>query len=262
MESYLFAQSIRQQLLNQGYKMVIKENNQGDPYYCFLTKRNELPPICKPTKFLPVNLNEDFALEIIKDHFETRIHIIKSLPTHEQLHSVNTINDDRYFFEISEYSELKIYHVGQMIDYIDFSEEDDFQISIKEFVLEILPIKEYFTVSLGYALMHFLQSTYPFENHDLGQILYKYEARESCFEQACLQSGNKYVPNLNLQEKCEYLESYDGGYAGKCKYAITCHDYSMYKADVNMYHKMVQLGFIITNPFGEIYEPIKIDKSI
>lgn len=262
MSSYLLAQTIRQQLLNQGYKMIIKENNQGDPYNCFLTKRSALPAICKPTKFLPVNLNEEFALKIIQDHFETRIHIIKSLPTHEQLHSDNTMIVDRYFFEISEYKELTIYHVGQMVDYIDFSEDDDFQSSIKEFVLEVLPIKEYFTVSLGYALMHFLQSTFPFENYNLEQILYKYEARESCFEQACLQSGNKYVSNLSLEEKCEYLESYDGGYTGICKYAITCHDYSMYKADVNMYHKMVQLGFIITNPFGEIYEPIKIDIGI
>ena len=67
MESYLLAQTIRQQLLNQGYKMIIKENNQGDPYNCFLTKRSALPAICKPTKFLPINLNEEFALEIIQD---------------------------------------------------------------------------------------------------------------------------------------------------------------------------------------------------
>ena len=95
---------------------------------------------------------------------------------------------------------------------------------------------------------------------DLKEIFYNYEEEEARFEATCFDKSIVYVPNLNLTEKIEYLEGVTAAPAEIVEHGLMDNFY--HKCQVNLYYKMVQLGFIVTNPLGELQEPIKINLSL
>jgi hypothetical protein len=108
--------------------------------------------------------------------------------------------------------------------------------------------------------MLFIQKSLPFEKIDLKEIFFNYEEEEARFEATCFDKSIGYLPNLNLTEKIEYIE---GVSDAPFELSATAHlDHTYYNCNINLYYKMVQLGFIITNPLGELQEPIKINLSL
>ena len=258
--NYSSIQQIQKQLLNQGYNSIIVVNKHEGPEHCFLSKRTVLPDIILDTNYLLVPLADDYALDIIHDHFVTKNFIIRTLPNYELQISTSSNFDNEFLFEISEMRYLHIYKRGRNIDTIDIKKERRNIFDIKPFLEEEFLSKNYFSLPFGYALIHFLQKHLPFEGLDFMELLYNYEREEAKFEYTCFVNGVKYVPNMNLSEKLDCLE-------GNLCREVKVSEYSFlddteYKIQTNLYYKLSQLGFIITNPFGEVYEPIKIDLAL
>ena len=259
--NYSIFESIRSQLISQGYNSIIIINKYEGPEQCFLSKKKTLPDIVLKTNYLLVPLIDFYAVEIIKKHFDDKQCIIRTFPSKELLKTNRTIIDNEFFFEITEERWLHIFRRGELIDTIDLCEHRRrCYMNLKEFIEEDVLDKKYFTLSFGYALMRYLQQTLPFEEFDLEEIFYNYEVEEAGFEAKCFEMGVEYIPNLNRSEKIDYLEGATGKSVELPFYG--CMDDFYYHCQVNLYYKMLQLGFIITNPFGEIYEPIKIDIGI
>ena len=259
--NYSNFESFRSQLISQGYKSIIIINKYEGPEQCFLSKKNILPDIISKTNYLLVLLIDSYAVEIIKKHFEDKQCIIRTLPSKDFLKSKQDIIDQEFFFEISEERWLHIFKRGEMLDTIDLCEHRRrCYMNLNEFIEEDVLDKKYFTLSFGYALMRYLQQTLPFEEFDLEEIFYKYEVEEAGFEAKCFEMGVEYIPNLNRGEKIDYLEGATGKSVELPFYGFMDDFY--YHCQVNLYYKMLQLGFIMTNPLGEFYEPIKIDLSI
>ena len=258
---YTIAQTVRKQLLNLGYNSIVILNKHEGPQQCFLSKKDNLPEMVLKTNFLMVSLFDSYALDIIKKHFDDKSYIIRSIPSMGLLQSSYTLIDDDYFFEITEDRWLHIYKRGESIDTIDLCDRSRrCYMYLKEFIEEDVVTKSYFSLPFGYSLMRYLQKTLPFEEFDLVEIFYNYENEEAIFETTCFQLDVKYLPNLSLSEKYEYLE---GATGGPVEFAISAYlDHLYYKCQVNVYYKMAQLGFINTSPFGELYEPFKIDLGI
>ena len=68
--NFLFFESIRKQLLNQGYNSIVIVNKHEGPEQCFLSKKQFLPDILLETNFLMVPLTDSYAVDIIKKHFD------------------------------------------------------------------------------------------------------------------------------------------------------------------------------------------------
>lgn len=252
---------IRKQLIDQGYNSIVIVNKYEGPEHCFLSKKAVLPDITLKTNYLLVPLIDSYAIDIIKKHLDDKQCIIRTFPSTELLQSTKAIIDQEYFFEIKEERCLHIFKRGEMIDAVDLCEHKRrCYMNLKEFIEEDVLAKSYFSLPFGYALMRYLQQILPFEEFDLKEIFYNYEVEEARFEATCFNMSVDYIPNLSLTEKIEYLE----GATGKSIELpfFRCMDDFYYHCQVNLYYKMLQLGFIMTNPLGEIYEPIKIDISI
>ena len=206
--NFLFFESIRKQLLNQGYNSIVIVNKHEGPEHCFLSKKEFLPDILLETNYLMVPLTGSYAVDIIKQHFVDKFCIISTLPSLELLESSREIIDNDYLFQIKEERWLHIYKKGQLIDTIDMCEHKKKMCyeNLIRFIEDEVVTKDYFSLPFGYALMRFIQKSLPFENGLMD----------------------------NFYHKCQ----------------------------VNLYYKMVQLGFIVTNPLGELQEPIKINLSL
>lgn len=259
--SYTIVQSIRKQLLDQGYNSIVIENKHEGPAQCFLSKKEKLPDIIHRTNFLMVPLTDSYALDIIKGHFYDKTYIIRAFPSIMLSRSNFNLIDEDYFFEITEDRWLHIYKRGESIDTIDLCEHRRrCYMNLKEFIEENVVLKNYFSLPFGYALMRYLQKTLPFEEFDLKEIFYEYEVEECKFESTCFSLSIAYIPNLSLSEKFEYLEGTVGVPVEIDQFHFIDDFY--YHCQSNIYYKMAQLGFIHTSPLGELYEPFKIDLSI
>lgn len=260
--NFLFFESIRKQLLNQGYNSIVIVNKHEGPEHCFLSKKEFLPDILLETNYLMVPLTGSYAVDIIKQHFVDKFCIISTLPSLELLESSREIIDNDYLFQIKEERWLHIYKKGQLIDTIDMCEHKKKMCyeNLIRFIEDEVVTKDYFSLPFGYALMRFIQKSLPFEKFDLKEIFYNYEEEEARFEATCFDKSIVYVPNLNLTEKIEYLEGVTAAPAEIVEHGLMDNFY--HKCQVNLYYKMVQLGFIITNPLGELQEPIKINLSL
>ena len=120
--NFLFFESIRKQLLNQGYNSIVIVNKHEGPDHCFLSKKEFLPDILLETNYLMVPLTGSYAVDIIKQHFVDKFCIISTLPSLELLESSREIIDNDYLFQIKEERWLHIYKKGQLIDTIDMCE--------------------------------------------------------------------------------------------------------------------------------------------
>ena len=76
----------------------------------------------------------------------------------------------------------------------------------------------------------------------------------------CAEFGVHYVPNMNMSDKVDFLEGNSGKEVEIDDY-VDISDFQHY-IESNLYYKLSQLEFIVTNPFGELYEPLKLDSSI
>jgi hypothetical protein len=259
--NFTIFENIRKQLLNQGYHSIIILNKHEGPEECFLSKKDALPDIVLKTNYLLVPLTDSYAVEIIKKHFDDKTCIIRTFPSKEFLKSCKSIIDNDFFFEITEERWLHVYKRGEMIDTIDLCENTRrCYMNLKKFIEEDVIAKSYFSLPFGYTLMRYLQQVLPFEEFDLEEIFYNYEVEEAGFERSCFDMSIDYIPNLNRNEQIDYLE----GATGKSLELPFngCMDDFYYHCKVNLYYKMLQVGFIMTNPFGEIYETFKIDLNI
>jgi hypothetical protein len=133
-------------------------------------------------------------------------------------------------------------------------------LDVKPLIEELVITKSYFSLPFGYSLIRFLQKNLPFQAIDFTSILRNYEIEEVKFEIRCADLGVHYVPNMNLSDKLDFLE----GNLGKEAEIAEYEDISNFEhyVESNIYYKLSQLEFIITNPLGELYEPLKFDSSI
>jgi hypothetical protein len=259
--NFLFFESIRKQLLNQGYYSIVIVNKHEGPEQCFLSKKQFLPDILLETNFLMVPLTDSYAVDIIKKHFDDKFSIINGLPSIALLESSQKIIDNEYLFQITGERWLHIYKRGQSIDTIDMCQNrQGCYENLITFIEDEVITKDYFSLPFGYALMLFIQKSLPFEKFNLKEIFHNYEEEEARFEATCFDKSIGYLPNLNLTEKIEYIE---GVSDAPFELSANAHlDHTYYNCNVNLCFKMVQLGFILTNPLGELYEPIKINLSL
>jgi hypothetical protein len=261
--SYTIAERIRKQLLDQGYISIVVENRLALLKTCYLTKKILLPEIISDTEYLKVPLIDDHALDIINKHLEGKNYILYSLPNIKQLHSTKNVLDTDYRFEIAASGYLIIYKRGQQIDCIDIR-SNRFRrmifLDVKPLIEELVITKSYFSLPFGYSLIRFLQKNLPFQAIDFTSILRNYEIEEVKFEIRCADLGVHYVPNMNLSDKLDFLE----GNLGKEAEIAEYEDISNFEhyVESNIYYKLSQLEFIVTNPLGELYEPLKFESSI
>ena len=72
--NFLFFESIRKQLLKQGYYSIVIVNKHEGPEQCFLSKKQFLPDILLETNYLMVPLTGSYAVDIIEKHFVDKLY--------------------------------------------------------------------------------------------------------------------------------------------------------------------------------------------
>lgn len=215
------------------------------------------------TEYLMVPLIDDYALDIITKHLKGKECLIKALPNLKQLYSTQSIIDTEFKFQITASGYLIIYKNGQKIDCIDIKDHGFRRmicLDVKPLIEEVVITKSYFSLPFGYSLIRFLQKNLPFQAIDFTSILRDYEIEEVKFEITCADFGVHYVPNMNLSDKLDFLEGNLGKEVEIAEYA-DISDFQHY-VESNLYYKLSQLEFIVINPLGELYEPLKFDSSI
>lgn len=259
--SYTIAQSTRKQLISQGYKNLVIEDRSSWLTYCFLTKKRELPKLISSSRYRLVPLNSDYALEIVAMHIEEKPALIMQLPNIETLINSKQLNTSEYFIKILSNNYLCIYFQGKLLDEIGMHRNKwcDYYL-LQEFVEKEVSTKPYFTLGLGYALIAFIYKNFPFNDYDYKEIIQEFEQAEENFRKYCSIAKIKYLSNLSLEEKEEYLSGSVGQEIKMNPWSFSPKAYQSSLA--NTLYNISQLGFIRTNPFGEIYEPIKIELSI
>ncbi len=255
------SEAIKNALINAGYRNIVIEERDSLLTHCFFTKKLELPSQMSISNYRLVPINSNYALELIEMHIKKEKVLLMQLPSIEMTNTISQLSIIDYHIEILNNIYLRIYFQGKLIDEIKMHRTNwrDFYL-LQEFVVKEVQTKMYFTLSLGYSLIKFIYKNFPFDEFNYKEIIVEYEQVEETFRKYCSVAKIKYLSNLTLEEKEEYLSGSLGQDIKMTPWSFEIFSYKRCLA--NTIYNMIEIGFILTNPFGELYEPVKIDLSI